>query len=127
VSRREERDERQRLVGDLRPRDAEHVDPAYAQIGVPAPVALEGSPAGVERVAVDLDGQAVLGPEDIDFVAFDDHVRLRLGQARLPDQLEESALGFGAREAGVGVHRAFHCGDPAVVGVAGELRFEGMV
>ena len=64
------------------------------ELGVASPVALECSAARVERVAVDLDDEAVGGPEEVDLVAGDPHVGLGLGQAGRADELEEAAFGF---------------------------------
>ncbi len=56
-------------------------------------VALEGGAGGVEGVAVDLDDEVVLWPQEVDFVAADSRVRLwgRRWAARMSSRRRRSA------------------------------------
>jgi len=52
----------------------------------------------VEGPAIDLDDEAVVAPQEVDFVTFDADVRLGLWQAGFADQVEGDALEVGAGE-----------------------------
>jgi hypothetical protein len=49
----------------------------------------------VELEPIELDHELVVRPVEVDQFAGDDDVGLRLGEAGLPDQLEEAALELG--------------------------------
>jgi hypothetical protein len=57
----------------------------------------------VERIAVDLDDEPTVRPQEVDLISPGSCVGLRLGQARGSDQLEQSPLGFGAGEFRLGL------------------------
>jgi hypothetical protein len=49
----------------------------------------------MERVAVDLDDEAVLRPEEVDLVPAGSSVGSRLGEAGGADEVEQAPLGLG--------------------------------
>ena len=64
------------VVGEARDREA-----GQLEVHVLSAVAFEGSSHRVEGVAVDLDHSPLLAPEEVDLVAMQLHVHLRVGQA----------------------------------------------
>jgi hypothetical protein len=97
------------------------------EVSVAPAVAFECGSGGVEGVAVDLDDQAVVGPEHVDLVAADASVGLRWREAGLADQLEQSALGFGTGEGRFLAEGSSQGCCASVVGVTAELLNEGNV
>ena len=87
------------------------------EIRVPDAVALEGGAGGVEGEAVDLDDEALGGPEEVDFVACDFLVRVWRWETRRSDQFEEETLRLRSRERWVGRDRLSECGGSSVAGV----------
>ncbi len=81
----------------------------------------------MEGVAVDLDDEAVLAPEEVDFVAVELRVGLRGGQLSSADQLQRAALRFGSGECRVGPDRFSQCSGSSVPWVTAELLIEGPV
>ena len=95
---RQPSDEGQRLLGELPPGHAQHPPARGAELRVPQPVLLEGSPRRVVAVAVDLDREALLAPRAVHQMVPEAHVQLGSGQSRRPHEREEALLRFRARE-----------------------------
>jgi hypothetical protein len=87
-------------------RAAEHVGvgeaqqpPARGGEAIPlAAVVLEGVTVGVERMAVELDGEAVAVPDGVDLEALDRGVHRWTGEVRVLDQGQKGILEEGARD-----------------------------
>jgi hypothetical protein len=73
-------------------RDAQNAAAGELERRIPLAVALERRPRAVELVAVDLDHQSLPGPVEVDHVAGDDNVAVRLGNPGFSDQGQESPL-----------------------------------
>ena len=110
------------LGGDLAPRDADDAVAGGQELSVAAPVALERGTRAVKSVAVDLDDQAPVRPQDVHLVAADAHVRPREREPRGADEVEQSCLGLGAREARLGAAGGVEPSGTAAVRVARDGR-----
>ena len=86
-----------RLVVELARGEADRKHAGGPEPHVAAAVALERGAVAVERPAVDLDGDALVGPVRVDLALGDEDVGLGQRQARLPEQREELPLGRGLR------------------------------
>src|SRR3954469_25863674 len=93
---------------------------------VPAAVSFERTAHRVEGPAVDLGDEAVVSPEEVDFVPFDADVRLGLGQASPADQPERDAFEVGAGETALGFECLPQCCRSPVPRVTAQLLIEGM-
>src|SRR5215210_2037612 len=87
-------DERLALGGQLAVRDAQDAVAAGLQFRVTAPVTLERLAGAVEREAVDLDGQPLLPPQEVDLIAAD---ALDAGRGR-PTSRTRSSMSRSASE-----------------------------
>jgi hypothetical protein len=74
------------------------VEAARGEVGVAAAALFEGAAGGVECVAVYLDDDAFIAPEEVDFVRAEADVGLGFRQVRSANEGQESALGVGARQ-----------------------------
>jgi hypothetical protein len=81
-------------VDDLAPGEAHDAVAGGLQGSVAGPVALERLAGGVVGVAVDLDDQPLVGPEQVDLIALHADVGVRARQSRGLDHGEQPALGF---------------------------------
>jgi hypothetical protein len=81
--------------------DAERAEPLRKHDLIALAVALEGVAVAVGVPAVELEDEVVLRPERVGFVAVERHVRERLGEPGLFDELEEAAFALGPGEAWV--------------------------
>ena len=118
-----------RVVAKLAGRDRHHVQALSLQGGDLQPIPLEGEPARVGVVAVDLDGEVELPPQDVHLEAVDSPVQLVAGEACLAKQAKHSPLGRRAgatRAAGKVEDGAQRC-VAALAGVAFELLLEAPV
>jgi hypothetical protein len=87
------------------------------------PVPLESDPAGVGVIAVDLDREVKLGPEEVDLIAVDEGVGFEAcdpGPSQQPQQLD-LGRGAGALRSAGEIEDPAQPGVAAVVRVAGEL------
>ena len=78
--------------------EARHRKAGQLEVHVLSAVAFEGSPHRVERVAVHLDHPPLLAPQEVDLVAVQPRVHLRIGQAAAAAQSEECLLELAAGE-----------------------------
>ena len=81
-----------RIPPDLAPRHRHHRDVVRVEDRDLQAVALERDPARVRVVAVDLDGESQVGPEEVDLVTGDDRVRFVARDVARPEQAKEGAL-----------------------------------
>jgi len=81
----------------------------------------------VECVAVDLDDEPLVAPEEVDLPSPDPDVHLGLWQVGRSDQLEEPSLGVRSRQLRLRLDRLPQGRGSSVVGVALELLIEGEV
>jgi len=89
-----------RLVGDVVPRGPHDAEPCPLEPCVAVTVTLERDLGGVEGVAVDLDDEAVVGPEEVELEAFHSGVGVGTREVGPADQLEQASRGLGAGEGG---------------------------
>ncbi len=85
-----------RLTGRLPVRDPHDALPGELQVGVAAPVALEGRARGVVCPAVELHDEVVVRPVQVDLVAGHFDVRLRHRETSASDQRQEFPFRLGA-------------------------------
>ena len=119
----EPRDHPVRVVAKLAGRDRHHVQAMSLQGGDLEPIPLEGEPARVGFVAVDLHCEVELPPQDVHLEAVDSPVQLVAGEACPTKQAEHPLLGRRAgasRAAGKVEDGAQRC-VAALAGVALEL------
>jgi hypothetical protein len=74
----------------------------------------------VKRPAVELHGEPLCTPQEVDLVGADLGVDLGLGKARVADEGEEAFLQLGAGEGRIGVEEPAEGGDAGATGVAVE-------
>lgn len=74
------------------------MNPVGGEVRGTPTITLETHSGGVIPVAVDLDGNALLAPEEVDLVAGDQHIGLGNGKARLSNQRKESLLRLRSRK-----------------------------
>lgn len=86
-------------------------------------VALEGVAVAVGLPAVELEDEVVLRPEHVGFVPVERHVRERLGELGLLDELEKAAFALGPRETRIAYEGADHL-RTAAARLAGDYGFE---
>jgi hypothetical protein len=91
---RDARDQRMRLLGDLSPGHAENAKSACLQIRVPGAVTLERRASRVKSVAVDLDDQTTVAPQQVDLMPADSDIDLGARKARGGDQTQEAFFGL---------------------------------
>jgi len=82
-----------RVVADLPAGDRHHRDPVGVQLRDLEPVALERDPARVGVLAVDLDHEAAVAPEEVDLVAVDADVGLIAGDLGRPEEAQHPSFG----------------------------------
>ena len=87
----------QRLLGELAPSDANYGVAGGNVRLVAAAIALKGRSVAVELVAVELDNQLLVRPEEVSFEPGDPHVRKRLRKTGVAQQLQHPALAFPPR------------------------------
>ena len=93
------RDDRLGLVHELPPGEAQHRIPGELQVSVPRAVALQRGAARMEREAVDLDDDALVGStRSRPRIGLTLVFRARRREPGGADQCEQPALGLGARE-----------------------------
>ena len=72
--------------------------PAGCEPGIAPPIGLERVAIAMERIAVELDGEALVPPVEVELVAVQGDVDLRRRDARAPDEPQEPLLGLGPGE-----------------------------
>ena len=80
------------VAGDLRARDAEHLEAARLQRAVADTVLAEGDETVMRGAAVGLDDKSEVGPEEVDAVAADRDLGFGHREAVVGTQLEEGGL-----------------------------------
>ena len=85
---------------DLTACTGHHPDAVGLQRRELEPIALEGRPARMRVVAVDLHHEAPLAPEEVDLVAGDHGIDLGSREAGVGDEREESLLELAAGDLG---------------------------
>jgi hypothetical protein len=90
-------------AGDLRPGEAQHPPAVDDQQRVPSTIVFERGRRAVVGVAVDLDDELDVAPDEVDFEAFDDGVGLWSWQVVVVAEGEEELLQVAAGQGRGGV------------------------